>query len=160
MTKSLEMKIKPLWQEIENVRNETTIFLNGNGCGDDIVNAVSMVSSELVENAVKYGHFLESEGSIQLCLEIGSRIIIVEVKSPMSDSADDNLRRLDEAIRWIRGYQNPFDAYVEKLKEVSAGTNEDESGMGLVRIAYEGQSLLDFYVDEDNTLAMCAVYKI
>jgi len=74
--------------------------------------------------------------------------------------SDENLRRLDETIQWIRGYQSPFEAYVEKLKEVSTGENQGESGLGLVRIAYEGQSILDFYVDEQNMLAMSAVYRL
>ena len=50
--------------------------------------------------------------------------------------------------------------YVEKLKEISNKTlAEGESGLGLVRIAYEGQSILDFYVNENNLLAVSAVYQ-
>jgi hypothetical protein len=35
-----------------------------------------------------------------------------------------------------------------------------ESGLGLVRIAYEGRSILDFYIDEENMLSVSAVYPL
>ena len=34
-----------------------------------------------------------------------------------------------------------------------------ESGLGLTRVAYEGRCVLDFYVDDENTLAVSAVYR-
>jgi hypothetical protein len=158
---SLEMHLKPEWDEIENVRNEANEFLSTFGCGDDAIHAVSMVSSELVENAVKYGHYDDRGIAIRYTLEIDGGAIIVEVRSPLGSTSEENLRRLDETIQWIRGYQSPFEAYVEKLKELSTGERkEGESGLGLVRIAYEGQSILDFYVDEHNMLAMSAVYRM
>jgi hypothetical protein len=73
---------------------------------------------------------------------------------------DEHLRRLDRAVQWIRGFQNPFEAYVEKLKEVSSQSLEsNESGLGLVRIAYEGQSILDFFLLDRNVLSVSAVHR-
>jgi hypothetical protein len=86
--------------------------------------------------------------------------IIIEVESPLGDNSEDAVRSLDQVIRWIRGHQSPFEAYVEKLKMVSSQGNDGRSGLGLVRIAYEGQSILDFYVNERNMLAVSAVYKL
>ena len=34
----------------------------------------------------------------------------------------------------------------------------EKSGLGLARIAYEGQCILDFYVNDQNMLAVSAVY--
>jgi hypothetical protein len=63
-------------------------------------------------------------------------------------------------IQWIRGFQDPFEAYVERMKIVSAQPySNGESGLGLTRIAYEGRSVIDFYVDEGNVLAVSAVYR-
>jgi len=74
---------------------------------------------------------------------------------------DEELKKLDENIQWIRGFQNQYEAYMEKLKHISGkNLSEGESGLGLVRIAYEGQCILDFYVNEDDILAMSAVYKL
>ena len=48
---------------------------------------------------------------------------------------------------------------VEKLKEISKKPLEDEeSGLGLARIAYEGKAILDFFVFED-ILNVSAVTK-
>jgi hypothetical protein len=55
--------------------------------------------------------------------------------------------KLDKTVQLVRVYQDPFEAYVEKLKEVSRRPlNDEESGLGLVRIAYEGKAILDFFV--------------
>ena len=100
------------------------------------------------------------KSTFQLSLRKKRNRILIEVKNQIKDSELEHLRRLDAKIQWIRGYQNPFEAYVEKLKEISNKTlAEGESGLGLVRIAYEGQSILDFYVNENNLLAVSAVYQ-
>ena len=64
-------------------------------------------------------------------------------------------------VQWIRGFQDPFEAYLERLKEVSSQSlDHEESGLGLVRIAYEGQSVLDFFVTENHVLAVSAVHHV
>jgi hypothetical protein len=128
------------------------------GLGDDEAYQLSMVAQELLENAVKYGAFSGAE-RIGLGVRMGSEDVTVEVKSRVGVD-DANLRRFDQMIQWIRGYQDPFEAYVERLKQVSARPySHGESGLGLARIAYEGRCALDFYVDEGNVLAVSAVYR-
>jgi hypothetical protein len=88
-------------------------------------------------------------------------IITVEVINPIDPTdtgAHNHLKRMDKTVQWIRGYQDPFEAYVEKLKEVSRRPlNDEESGLGLVRIAYEGKAILDFFVSEEGSLNVSAV---
>ena len=87
--------------------------------------------------------------------------VTVEVRSPVSGASNAHLAKLEAAIQWIRGYQDPFEAYVERLQHASAQQmTSTESGLGLVRIAYEGRSILDFYVDEENMLSVSAVYPL
>ena len=63
--------------------------------------------------------------------------------------------------QWIRGHQDPFEAYLSRLQEVSVQELENrESGLGLVRIAYEGQSVLDFFVDDRNVVSVSAIYAL
>lgn len=156
---SLKLKIKPDWAKIEEAYEKCRDFLNENKFNLDIIDAVSMITSELIENAVKYGAFDSGEGVIDYTLRINKKDIIVEVKNPVDDTVGRHLKRLDEIVQWIRGYQNPFEVYVKKLKEVSTKSfSDDESCLGLVRIAYEGQSILDFYLDHDNTLSVSAIH--
>lgn len=153
--------IKPNWEEIDVVRASSEEFLSRKNLSQDTLHSISMVSGELVENAVKYGSFKNDDQRIVHSIDIRENTITVEVKNPLDDDSEEVLERLDHQIQWIRGYQNPFEAYVEKLKGISENDNDDddESGLGLVRIAYEGQSILDFYVDENNILSISAVYR-
>ncbi len=151
--------IEPEWEEIERVRAAVTNVLAGEQA--DVVDALTMVASELTENALKYGTFAASTATVEVGLTRRARSHTVEVKNPVAIHADDHLRRLDVMIQWIRGHQDPFEAYLQRMEEVSRQNLEsEESGLGLVRIAYEGRSLLDFDLDEHTTLAVSAVYLL
>jgi hypothetical protein len=156
--KAIGMSIGPKWEAIEGVRTKTRAFLKNHGLSKELMDAITMVCSELVENGMKYGYFERPESRLKLKLHILEKNIIAEVTHPISANAAQHLRRLDKTIQWIRGYQDPFQAYIEKLKEVARRPiNDSESGLGLVRIAYEGKSILDFFVAEDNALNVSAI---
>lgn len=161
MKRFLKLAVKPEWHEIEEARNKTSIFLQSLGLTTDSVHALTMVMSELIENSVKYGYFPLPVDNVEVDIHQNENIITVEVINPVNpvdESAYNHLKKLDKTIQWIRGYQDPFEAYVEKLKEVSRRPlNDEESGLGLVRIAYEGQAILDFFVGEDGSLNVSAV---
>ncbi|MFN7132145.1 MAG: hypothetical protein ACK4N5_08685 [Myxococcales bacterium] len=154
--KRLELEIPPDWDAIKACWDRCMAHLRAAGLDEDTAYALSMASQELLENAVKYGSF--DEGGITLTIEVAAEVTI-EVRTP-TGAAEARLRHLDETIQWIRGFQDPFEAYVERLKAVSAEPyREGHSGLGLVRVAYEARCLLDFYVDERDTLAISAVYQ-
>lgn len=158
MKKSMKLTVKPYWEEIEEVRNSSSEFFRSHGFSGDAVNALTMVISELIENGIKYGNFKMPENKVILTIHIGSRAVTVEVVNPVDETAHDHLKRLDRAIQWIRGYQDPFQAYTERIRAVSKRPLSDkESGLGLVRIAYEGKSILDFFLGDDNILNVSAV---
>jgi len=159
MQNNLALSIKPEWEEIENVRNTGRKFLKSHKLSDEIMDALTMVISELVENAIKYGSF-PAGGKIDISIAIQKSLVIIEVKNPIDDTGIPFLRHLDETIQWIRGYQDPFESYIIKLRQISSKSLQDlECGLGLVRISYEGRSILDFYVSEDNMLNVSAVYN-
>ena len=155
----LLVHLKPEWDQVETIRMQCRDFLKQCSFNNETVEAVSMVSAELLENAVKYGAY-QLDDAIEYCLKIRQDKIIVEVKNPVDETVGSHLQQLDETIQWIRGYQNPFEVYVKKLKEVSTKSLMDkDSRLGLVRIAYEGQSILDFFLDQDNTLSVSAIFQ-
>ena len=161
MDNIIEFKITPEWDNLEIVREKTKSFLESRNFGKDIEDSIVMNISELMENAVKYGRFNEKTTEITASITVTDSDIIVEVKSPIKDEDDFHFRRLDRIIQWIRGYQNPFEAYIEKLKEIALQPlTDNESGLGIVRIAYEGQSIIDFYIDENNIISISAVYHL
>lgn len=161
MNKEIVMSIKPEWDNIESARIKAEGFLKSNGLEDDVIDAIIMIISELLENAIKYGNFSSGLSEITASITISERDITVEVKSPVKDEDDQHFRRLDKMIQWVRGYQNPFEAYIEKIKEISHQPIDDtQSGLGIVRIAYEGQSIIDFFVNDNNIISVSAVYHM
>ncbi|PKL17226.1 MAG: ATP-binding protein [Spirochaetae bacterium HGW-Spirochaetae-5] len=161
MNNEIRMSIKPEWENIEAVRVQTGTFLKIQKIQEDVMDAVIMNISELLENAIKYGNFNNGVNDVLASVSISERDITVEVKSPVKDEDDRHFRRLDKIVQWVRGYQNPFEAYIEKIKEVSLQPIDDnQSGLGIVRIAYEGQSIIDFFVNDDNIISVSAVYHL
>ena len=161
MKKSIEFKVKPDWDEIEKVRNESAEFLQSHELSDDTIHSLSMIISELIENGIKYGNFKVVANKVAVVINIDHNTVTIEVFNPVDESAFSHLSRLDRTIQWIRGYQDPFEAYVERIKEVSKKPLQDaESGIGLVRIAYEGKALLDFFVNDNNMLNVSVVSNL
>ena len=161
MKKSIEFNVKPDWDEIEKIRNESAEFLQAHELTDDTIHSLSMIISELIENGIKYGNFKMVENRVVVIINIERGAVTIEVLNPVDENAIKHLSRLDKTIQWIRGYQDPFEAYIERIKEVSKKPLKDtESGIGLVRIAYEGKALLDFFVGENNILNVSVVSNI
>src|SRR5262245_6433545 len=137
----LKMVVEPDWDEVDRVRERSAAFLRENGLVTDTVDALQMVVCELAENAVKYGSFDSGTQEISVTVSLKPDMVTVEVKSPVARADEEVVGKLDYTIQWIRGFQDPFEAYLERLKEVSAQhITSTESRLGLVRIAYEGHS--------------------
>ena len=155
---ALSLPIAPEWDAVKESWERTRSMLVGAGLPADEAYQLAMVSQELLENAVKYGAFGPGD-AVRLDIRVAADDVTVEVRSRVGVD-DAHLRRFDRRIQWIRGFQDPFEAYVERMKIVSAQPySHGESGLGLTRIAYEGRSAIDFYVDEENVLAVSAVHR-
>ena len=161
MGDQLRLDLQPEWTEIEKARLECQRFLDGNGVDADSTQSLAMVICELLENGLKYGAYENDAQGVRLQLELTEREATVEVINAFDAKVRPHLRRLDRRIQWIRGFQDPFEAYIERLREVARRPLEDEeSGLGLVRIAYEGNAILDFVVAEDGYLNVSAVREL
>lgn len=151
----IEKVITPVWENIEKVRESVSRFLDELGVDHDTVYSASMASSELIENAIKYG---SEKKDITVIVELKNNKISIEVKNKAVSASDENLLRLDRAVQWIKSFSFPFEAYIEKLRYVSSiDIDEGESGLGLVRIAFEAHADVDFYIDENRTICVSAI---
>jgi len=160
MESRLDLGIKPIWDEVDRVRDQAAAFLSGCGLAREEIDALTMVACELAENAVKYGDF-HGDDLVRVSLVRRPRDVIVEVKNRVNEAGSQDLIAMDKTIQWVRGFQDPFEAYIARLEEVSAKDIYDkESRLGLTRIAYEGQSILDFYIDDTSTLSVSAVFRL
>jgi hypothetical protein len=151
------MKLKPDWDAIPAAWDPCAQLFSVHGLSSDETYGLCMVVRELLENAVKYGRFADGSPPIDVDIGVTAREVTIEVKNPVGVDSE-HLREFDRAIQWIRGFQDPFEAYVERLKLASSQAwGSGKSGLGLTRVVYEGRCALDFYVDAGNTLAVSAV---
>jgi hypothetical protein len=154
----LELRLPPQWEALPTAWEPCGQVLRDAGLPEDDVYALCMVTQELLENAVKYGRFDRDGDAITLAVRPSEEDVVIEVRNPLGVDAP-RLQQFEQAIQWIRGFQDPFEAYVEKLKQVSQHRYaEGKSGLGLTRMAYEGHCMVDFFLDDAKTLAVCAVY--
>ena len=161
MGNTLKISIQPEWDQLESVRVQAHTFLEDNGLMANLIHSLVMVVSELMENSIKYGNFSSPDNRVEVSLGFYKNSIMVEVSNPVNEDSMSDLEELDRMIQWIRGYQNPFEAYIERLKEISKKPLHDKaSGLGIVRIAYEGGVTLDFFVSEEGLLTVSAIRKI
>jgi hypothetical protein len=160
MEDRFKVEIAPRWEEIAVVRAAAAEYLRRREVSPEVVDATAMVACELTENGVKYGTFENLMDRVEVELRLSQSDVTVEVRNPVGSADNANLARLDQTIQWIRGYQDPFEAYLQRLKEISwQDVQSTESRLGLVRIAYEGQSVLDFFVNERDVLAVSAIRR-
>lgn len=159
MNKDFTTQLSSDWKEVLNVNEEVHSFLEQEGIDPNVCNTYTMVACELVENAIKYGSGDEDvERPIELTVSLRPEDITVQVRNRVDEESQIHLRRLDRALQWVRGFQDPFQAYVERLKQISREPAEKgKSGLGIVRIAYEAHVAIDFVVGEDDVLTVSAV---
>jgi hypothetical protein len=154
----MEISIRPEWDNIEKARNFVAEFCTQRELSPEARDATVMIVSELSENAIKYGNFSSGESAIKAIVSVEEDSVTVEVINPVGPESREYLSELDKTIQWIRGFQDPFEAYGEKLRELSKRMLSDHSSsLGLARIAYEAQAILDFFVDEEDLLNVSAI---
>jgi hypothetical protein len=128
-------------------------FLKSLGFQDDAVQVPTMILRELIKNSIKYSKFTPAANEIAIRLQIDKNTYTIEVSNPVDKACKVLLKELDKTIQFIRGYQDPHEAYSIRLASVNAEAND----LGLEKIAYEAGIILDFYVSEDNFLNLSAV---
>jgi hypothetical protein len=152
--------MKPDRGEIETAKEESRKLFRLNGFPDNTTDVLSMVVGELLDNALKFGCYKNSTSYITYSVHINDVKVIIEVKNPIDEEGNYHIKRLDKTIQWIRGHQNPLEAYMKRVKEIALMPADDaESGLGLVRVACEGKSIVDFYVNNENVISVSAVYQ-
>ena len=162
MDRELRIGLRQEWSEVQRVNEQTLQFLRTCGLPEDTVDTLTMVSCELVENAIKYSsRGGNDEECIDLLLTVDEPLLTVHVTNPIGEGSHHHLRQLDRTLQWVRGFQDPFQAYMERVREISRELmSSNRSGLGIVRIAYEARATIDFIVGEDDTLSVSAVAEI
>ncbi len=156
----LELSVNSEHGEMDRVNEILLGFLEARGVPAVSKENCSMVVCELVGNSLKYGLFMKPEDVVTISVEIDEASYSVSVTNPVDRRAHAYLEELDRIVQQVHGFQDPFEAYLERIQETSrTGQNSGKSGLGIARISYEGQAALDFFLGDDNTLTVSASSK-
>ena len=156
----IDLPVRNEWRNIELLRTSVqncfqAVFSDIDGC-----NALAMVTGELLENAMKYGAWKDSENPISFRLRVqgDDTETRIEVQNPVR-AGDSNLESLETTLAWIRQQDSAESAYRARLLEIAnADAAPGASKLGLVRVAYEGGCELHATVSE-NVLTLVAILK-
>ncbi len=153
MDKPIELKYStiPKWGIVEEIRNKVESTLKQES--EDFRLACKMTTSELLENAVKYGHATDNETCIEFSFYMNNEHVTIKVKNSIRTQTDyeDVITHIDE----INNSNNPKELYVKQLAALMKNDKPGKSQLGLYRIAYEGGFTLK-YKFADNELTVVA----
>lgn len=142
----LDLRIPPQWARIERVRVAVSTCVSAVFADTDLEDALAMTCAELMENAIKYGH--PGADRVNLTLFDHAEEVVVEVVNTPADDASVQLLRT--RIDWISSFPSAQAAYLAALAAASEKpATEGGSGLGLVRIAYEGGCRLSCELRDD-----------
>jgi hypothetical protein len=134
---SIDLPVRTRWSDIEMLRTSvqnclSTVFQDVAGR-----DALAMVTGELLENAIKHGHWQGHEGIFRLRVWGDLHRGYISVENPVA--TPDAATPVFDALRWLQGFPSAEEAYQAKLIEVATAPREPgKSGLGLPRVAYEG----------------------
>jgi len=161
MKNSITLNLQPDSDGIQMAGQKSSNFLKSHGLSDETIHTQIMILKELIKNGIKYGKFTPSKNEISVSIHIAENTISVEVMNPVDVTCCERLDELDKTIQFLRGYQNPFQAYMlMKKKAPKYPFRGDADGLDLIKIAYEGKAILDFCVHENNMLNQSAVRRL
>jgi len=153
MKKFIKLFLNSNGNGIEEASEKTAEFLNSHGLPDKTVQEQIIILKELHNICLRYSGCKSLQGNMTVQIHINGDKITVEVSNPINGIQSKQLKELDNIIQFIRGYQDSFEAYLRMKENSINGSN----GLALAKLAYEGKTMLDFFVSEQNTMNMIAV---
>lgn len=160
MKDSAEFSLKPNCSGIENVISKTDLFLKSYGIPKSTVYEQIYILNELVKFGSEFGNSGYFNNQIKVQINIDQKSIVIEVSKPIDGIELEHLDKLDKTIQFIKGFQDPFEAFMKIKSKPFFQTCKEDNGLRLAKIAYIGKAIVDFFIDEDNILILSAVRNL
>lgn len=143
MNYSFECSITPFRNNILELEDKVKEFFTP---GDEkLKDQICMAAMELLENAEKYSKAMHGESNIHFKFNANDTQISIMVTSlPLTPEYYSNLV---EILNQINTTDNIEALYIRRLQYLTTNLDLNESGLGLYRIAYEG----DFKLSHSKT---------
>lgn len=149
---SIEIRFGPRWKYISPARvfiqNFVAIAVSDQAKAD----RVALATSELLENAVKYGTSDDTHCVVRAYGDSG--VIEAAVTNQTSDLGAQELRSLYEKI--MAG--DPLEAYITQMREAATRT-DGRSQLGLARVRYESNADLSLTISPDHLVTITLVVQ-
>ena len=147
---SLEVELKPDWDNVTRASEAVALLALGSYGDGDLRDALAMVSGELLENAIKYA---SPQTLVKLVVHEDASAIVVEVTNAIVGA--EEIQRLADRLAWLASHGDPAEAWAAALGEVTT-ERKDRGGLGILRIANEGGSRIDYTVPSPGVLTVRA----
>lgn len=148
--KCVVVELPAQWALLNHVRK--VVFEHLQGYNAETREAVAMVASELVENAIKYGEPLPDGQNSQFCLSMTGGLVRIEVTNGLSSATA--FRALLARLEEIAAADDKMALYVRRMQEIYDNP-VNSVGLGLFRIAFEGACTMQCFWS-DRVLRMVA----
>lgn len=148
---SFKVSIKPTWKIVQEIRDETQKIITKKGKDKDVIDAIMMCVSELIENAVKYGSAVSESVNIDFNMNWDENTVKIQVSNGVQ--SDKDAKNIIDRIEKIKMSNDPAKLYVDRLMELLENPRQGASQLGLYRIAYEGGFKINYsYKDQVLTI--------
>jgi len=148
----IEIRFGPRWKYISPARvfiqNFIAIALSDQAKAD----AIAMATSELLENAVKYGASEDTHCIVQAFPDTG--VIQASVTNQATEKNAADIRALYNKI--MTG--DPLEAYITQMREAATRT-DGKSQLGLVRIRYETGADIQLDITPTHQVTITIIVK-
>ena len=146
----LDSRLPHAWDEIRRIRKNVGEALKS--LDPALTTAATMVTSELIENAVKYGETVPASSEIRLAMSMHDGQLVITVSNGCTDA--NAVRALERRVREIADAPDKAALYMSRLEQLLAEPTESGK-LGLYRIAFEGEFDLEFSY-RDNVVSVTA----
>jgi hypothetical protein len=144
----LQLSFAPIWPNVREIRERVDAVLER--CPAQLRSAAVMTSSELVENAVKYGESVPAAKDVTFALEATYGRLSIRVANGSTNAA--GVAELQRRVAEMRAAADKKALYLARLEEILMNP-EDTDRLGIYRIGFEGGFDLELaYADDVVTI--------
>jgi hypothetical protein len=139
----LQLSFAPQWPHVREIRERVGAALES--CPAPLRSAAVMTSSELVENAVKYGESVPAAQTVTFLLEATAARLSIRVANGSTNAA--GVAELQRRVKEMHGAKDKEALYLARLEEILVNPEESDR-LGIYRIGFEGG--FDLQLDYQN----------
>lgn len=149
----VELRVPAEWERVEPTRGAVGLLALALFRDQDLGDALSMVSAELLENAVKYSR---PDSVIVFRIDEDEDAVVIAV----TNHAEEGHRQaLERRVSWMATFASASDAYAAAMQELmTRAPGRSSSGLGIARIAYEGGCRVECDASLPNAVTVRARY--